>query len=358
MKYRVGDNIIHAKAEKYFGTTDDYSEAGYLTPNGHFLDFSGKKFGGHGSVRHMDHNEISIMFEDDDVEYPKIEYMKLGGIRIGPESLSAESKVEPTSQQYAALRRFFNDTYGSHTVDLYDPETGEKYGKIYNKDVSGDKIVDDIKRFYSGESMAEEDDNYYVSESYIPLFEDFNAKEIRFKLAPEKFKEMYDNVYLGIHEETDEDINRAKNILWSLKDKNYYITKSEYDLIQTVIARNKAKKGEHYVPYEGDIVPSQKITIKKFGEFDSPKPSIDPAPVKDKYTEYIPVGAMESFWKKLTTTDHKLKQFVDRLFNKIQKRPTAMFNNKQCYPVTSREMSVLNDFKEGRLTPRNFPATY
>jgi hypothetical protein len=353
------DNKIHNQAEKYFGITDDPNVAGYMTPNGNMLDFSGERFGGGNGTRYMDHNEISYLL---DVDYPKVAYMKLGGIRLSPEAHGFECKVKPTAQQYSTLRIYL-DEFSNYTrhVDLYDPEENTNFNKSYEADRPTDRIINDIKRFYAGEYNEDETDFYEKKsiklKQFIPLFEDFTNKTQRFKLSPEKYKEMYDSVYLGIEEDSAE-ITNAKNILWNLNDKNYYITKDEYDIIQKIIKNDNIKKGKHYVEYGNDVIPMRDPTIKRFNQEEKPQPSIDVKPIIFNYTEFIPVSAMEGFWKKLTTTDHLLKQFIDLLFNNIQKRPTVTNNDKICYPVTSREMSVLNDFKEGRLNPRNFPATY
>ena len=57
------DDLIE-QAEKQFGITDDWNEAGYLTPHGDLLDFSGKAQGGGSGVRHMDHREVSSLGQD------------------------------------------------------------------------------------------------------------------------------------------------------------------------------------------------------------------------------------------------------------------------------------------------------
>lgn len=57
------DDLID-QAEKQFGITDDWEEAGYLTPHGDLLDFSGKIQGGPAGMRHMDHREVSSLGQD------------------------------------------------------------------------------------------------------------------------------------------------------------------------------------------------------------------------------------------------------------------------------------------------------
>lgn len=52
-----------SKAKEYFGTTWNPDEAGYLLHDGSMLDFSGKKFGGEGGMRNMDHREINSVYD-------------------------------------------------------------------------------------------------------------------------------------------------------------------------------------------------------------------------------------------------------------------------------------------------------
>ena len=51
------------QAEDYFGTTDNYDIAGYITVNGKAIDFSGNKFGANSKTRTIDHREIGDAFE-------------------------------------------------------------------------------------------------------------------------------------------------------------------------------------------------------------------------------------------------------------------------------------------------------
>lgn len=50
---------IAEKAKKQMGLTYNPYEAGFISREGEMLDFSGKKFGGRGGVRELDHREIA-----------------------------------------------------------------------------------------------------------------------------------------------------------------------------------------------------------------------------------------------------------------------------------------------------------
>ena len=58
--------MITQKAKAYYGTTYSKYAAGYILPNGDMLDFSGKKFGGRGGYRTMDHREVSMFYVDEE----------------------------------------------------------------------------------------------------------------------------------------------------------------------------------------------------------------------------------------------------------------------------------------------------
>jgi hypothetical protein len=51
------------KAKSKFGTTGNFYEAGYITPEGELLDFSGKNDGGTPNMRSLDHRDISIIYD-------------------------------------------------------------------------------------------------------------------------------------------------------------------------------------------------------------------------------------------------------------------------------------------------------
>lgn len=53
---------------RHFGTTRDPKEAGYVTPDGRMLDLSGKRQGGTGGVRYMDHRELPDLGGKDQTE--------------------------------------------------------------------------------------------------------------------------------------------------------------------------------------------------------------------------------------------------------------------------------------------------
>jgi len=84
---RIFANRILQLNKDYFGITYDAREAGYITPEGEMLDFSGKQFGGDGRSRSLDHREVLLDDENKErVEWGDriIEFIKQTNcIRIG-----------------------------------------------------------------------------------------------------------------------------------------------------------------------------------------------------------------------------------------------------------------------------------
>ena len=54
---------LYRKAKGILGLTDDPREAGFITRGGKMLDLSGKRDGGPGGVRYLDHREVSQLIK-------------------------------------------------------------------------------------------------------------------------------------------------------------------------------------------------------------------------------------------------------------------------------------------------------
>lgn len=146
-----------ARAKKEFGVTYDMAEAGYITTDGSMLDFSGKKEGGPGHVRYMDHREINRVFDtDNDSDYWNLtKYMNAfiaeGNIRLMDEVGVTMGEIEPTPKQYNVLKKFIErvkNSSGAFYLDI----SNESGNTIAERDyVSGEtpmKIIGEIKEYY------------------------------------------------------------------------------------------------------------------------------------------------------------------------------------------------------------------
>jgi hypothetical protein len=144
-------NINWARVSK-LGHTDDYREAGYITPAGKFVDLSGKKEGQMPGMRSYDHREVGG-------RAGMMEIMAFGYIRIhiGQNYAFIDIMKKPTASQYKALRYIVGNVEGA-TVEM-SKGLGEwnKSGKYYMRHETYDsfesnddnKILSRIKQYYN-----------------------------------------------------------------------------------------------------------------------------------------------------------------------------------------------------------------
>ena len=149
-------DYFRKKALKSFKTTANFNEAGYLLPDGKLLNFSG----GERNHRYRDHREIGEIYEATNGVKALNRFMRDGNIRIMAESpgIDITSGVEPTNEQYAALRRFIKSNGvddGRFFVDFSDAD-GRNVGKYsYQGRIFADRIINDIKYFYQTGKVRE-----------------------------------------------------------------------------------------------------------------------------------------------------------------------------------------------------------
>lgn len=161
------------KALKAFKTTTNFNEVGYLLPDGKLLNFSG----GERNHRYRDHREIGEIYEATQGAEALNRFLSDGNIRIMAESpgIDLASGVEPTAEQYAAIRRFVK-SHGTQEsqffVDFSDVD-GHKAGSYaYEGRVNADRVINDIKYYYANGEVREQSvtSQYHYSfrTGYIP----------------------------------------------------------------------------------------------------------------------------------------------------------------------------------------------
>lgn len=137
---------IAKKAEKVFGTTNNFKLAGYLDVNGKLLDFSE----GQG-YRVQDHREISEVLdlpEDSDYSDGLIEFMNEGNIRL--QEYGIDIAVKPNDEQRKVLRDFFNSLDGEVIVD-FSNANGDSIGSAeYTRGTASARILNDIDSYFNG----------------------------------------------------------------------------------------------------------------------------------------------------------------------------------------------------------------
>ena len=180
------------KALKAFKTTANFNEAGYMLPDGKLLNFSG----GERNHRYRDHREIGEIYEATQGTAALNRFLSDGNIRIMAESpgIDITAVVEPTQEQYAALRRFIKShgaSEGQFFVDISGAD-GRSVGKYsYEGRVNADRVLNDIKYFYqNGEVREQSSIGQFLSLSkkgeqlFAPIrSSDIYGKDIRLETA-------------------------------------------------------------------------------------------------------------------------------------------------------------------------------
>src|SRR3990167_6472785 len=151
------------KAKKRFGTTDLFEEAGYITPDGSLLDFSGKKQGGQQGTRELDHREVnfvvskSVKFKDQPGGNTAgmRQFMSYGNIRFSPVSSGLELSRPPTFSLLAFISKLVRERNGEVTLDVVGDDGNGIFSREYPKGTAADEIVEDINRAFGQEAVSE-----------------------------------------------------------------------------------------------------------------------------------------------------------------------------------------------------------
>ena len=181
------------KALKAFKTTTNFNEAGYLLPDGKLLNFSG----GERNHRYRDHREIGEIYEATQGAAALNRFLNDGNIRIMAESpgIDLATGVEPTKEQYAAIKRFVT-SHGTKErkffVDFSDAEGRRAGNYAYDGYVNADRVVNDIKYYFENGTVREQSSiaNFLQSER------DADLEKVNRVLEKENAELKYDISYL------------------------------------------------------------------------------------------------------------------------------------------------------------------
>ena len=152
-------DYFRKQAVKEFGYTPYFYDAGYVTPNGKMLNFSGEK-GKHYGSRGQDHRVIGAIYAETTGTDALNRFMKDGNIRIMAESpgIDMSTVAEPTKEQYSTIRKFayeYSDK-GYFNVDFSD-ESGKVIGSLeYENNINPSRIINDIKHYYATGEIREQ----------------------------------------------------------------------------------------------------------------------------------------------------------------------------------------------------------
>ena len=156
-KQKIAESIDENTEDKIiqeYGLTNKWSETGYILKNGQRIDLSGRKFGGQGNRRDIDHREP---FEDGTEDM--IEFIKLGNIRVSPETPGINLYKEPTKEQYQAVRDFIEQIGYRNDYFSFDLDDGKGYtkeSKEYEGNISAPKIIKDLKYYFANGQFPQE----------------------------------------------------------------------------------------------------------------------------------------------------------------------------------------------------------
>ena len=241
-------DYFRKQAVKEFGYTPYFYDAGYITPNGKMLNFSGDK-GKHYGSRGQDHRAIGAIYANIDGSKAMIKFMGEGNIRIMAESpgIDISSVAEPTKEQYATIRKFVREYANREyfNIDLTDAE-GHTVGNYeYDGKVSAERVVNDIKYFFENGTTREQSSisQFLYSDrdsSYIKAVESGDMETAQ-RMVEEDAEKAFSNskvrgsdgklrlVYHGTVNDFTVFDRQFANIEGDF-GKGYYFTSNEYDV--------------------------------------------------------------------------------------------------------------------------------
>lgn len=153
--FREEDSTIEERVKKRSGTTYNWSETGYITPDGTRLDLSGKYQGARSGGRNMDHRQIfeleDFNGEDYDPTGAMIQFMKRGNIRVIPEYPGINLQKEPTKEQYDLIQNMAERLgwkEGYFSIDIDDEKGNVVESLTYESPIKSRKIIEDLKYYF------------------------------------------------------------------------------------------------------------------------------------------------------------------------------------------------------------------
>lgn len=156
-KEKTPEEKIRSRVGRYFGITDDFKVAGYITPDGKLLDFSGRKQGNPFPVyRTIDHRQVGYAFENTEFEDKfsgtegMNDFMDLGYVRISwPHSIHIRKPLTP--QQRLTIQKFIRDSYAEDITLSLEGMKEPIYQKFETKEYkyNPSKLIQFIDRYFS-----------------------------------------------------------------------------------------------------------------------------------------------------------------------------------------------------------------
>ena len=147
---REEDRRIISLAVEEFGVTDDVIKAGYILPDGSFLDFDE----GEG-YRTIDHRNIEGIFKENGIEHEyRSEYvsdfLNCGAIRCCCMTGLLNMQREPTSEQYSSIENFVRFVPSSTYINVgFDNSQGDEEHYACYLNPNPKMVISDIYKYYN-----------------------------------------------------------------------------------------------------------------------------------------------------------------------------------------------------------------
>lgn len=143
------DIDLFSLAKKYFGTTYDFRECGFILPDGSMLDLSGRHQGGKeedvAGRRRIEHRSVEYIGDDDTIVSLSM-FINAGAIRCDIRSGIINLIKKPTLEQVSMLSRFILRCKGNIVLEIGDTDNSIDYVE-YNG-VNYKRVINDIFNFF------------------------------------------------------------------------------------------------------------------------------------------------------------------------------------------------------------------
>lgn len=126
---------IDSFLEKKFGVTDNPYTCGFILTNGEMLNLGGKT-----NARIVDHSAITSTLDKS-----MNQLLKMGYIRISPESPGFQCFTKPNNQQYYTLKDIVRTFIRNNNLYVDFSETD---GYVYEKNTNPDRIMANLIRYF------------------------------------------------------------------------------------------------------------------------------------------------------------------------------------------------------------------
>jgi hypothetical protein len=366
-------DYFRKKAVKEFGYTPYFYDAGYITPNGKMLNFSGEK-GKHFGARGQDHRAIGIVYESVTGGKAMAKFMSEGNVRIMAESpgIDITSSVEPSAEQYTTIKKFVRECANKEyfNVDFTDAE-GYTIGNYqYEGKVSAERIVNDIKYFFETGTTREQSSvsrfhyslmdtetktsskdtkalletiEHLKSEFKVTKFAKADPKKLA-KLTKDLLKEYSSK---GIYDETYKAIDELYQYIANGEDKHPAVWEDVYsrasEIAKSIIESAVVVDDEMYVMYKDLRDYLRKTPMKFDSAFDS---------VPSSYENFREFKRRN--WGRLNFTNDGVG--VDGVYQELAGLYPEFFNAEEQTNVADqleRIVDVLDELKPREINPHS-----